>query len=56
MRFLERGEAIRREPRAPYAWDEVAEVRSFGAMEQTILERGLLKPVEAAGGFAKVKP
>ena len=26
-RFLERDEAIRREPRAPYAWDGVAEAR-----------------------------
>ena len=31
-------EAIRREPRAPYAWDGVAEVRPFGAMEKTIVE------------------
>lgn len=37
-RFLERDEAIRREPRAPYAWDGVAEVRPFGAMEKTIIE------------------
>jgi phenylacetate-coenzyme A ligase PaaK-like adenylate-forming protein len=37
-RFLERDEAIRREPRAPYAWDGVAEVRPFGAMEKTIVE------------------
>jgi hypothetical protein len=37
-RFLERDEAIRREPRAPYAWDGVAEVRPFGAMEKNIVE------------------
>jgi phenylacetate-coenzyme A ligase PaaK-like adenylate-forming protein len=37
-RFLERDEAIRREARAPYAWDGVAEVRPFGAMEKTIVE------------------
>ena len=38
LRFLERDEAIRREPRAPYAWDGVAEVRPFGAMEKNIVE------------------
>jgi len=37
-RFLERDEAIRSEPRAPYAWDGVAEVRPFGAMEKQIVE------------------
>ena len=37
-RFLERDEAIRRAPREPYAWDGVAEVRPFGAMEKTIVE------------------
>ena len=37
-RFLERDEAIRCAPRAPYAWDGVAEVRPFGAMEKTIVE------------------
>ncbi len=37
-RFLERDEAIRREPRTPYAWDGVAEVRPFGALEKTIVE------------------
>ena len=37
-RFLERDEAIRREPRPPYAWDGVGEVRPFGAMEKTIVE------------------
>jgi phenylacetate-coenzyme A ligase PaaK-like adenylate-forming protein len=37
-RFLERDEAIRREPRSPYAWDGVAEVRPFGAMEKNIVE------------------
>jgi len=37
-RFLERDEAIRRQPRDRYAWDGVAEVRPFGAMEKTIVE------------------
>ncbi len=37
-RFLERGEALRRKPRAPYAWDGGADVRPFGAMEKTIVE------------------
>ncbi|PWU08426.1 MAG: hypothetical protein C5B50_29540 [Verrucomicrobia bacterium] len=37
-RFLERDEAIRRQPREPYAWDGVGEVRPFGAMEKTIVE------------------
>jgi phenylacetate-coenzyme A ligase PaaK-like adenylate-forming protein len=37
-RFLERDEALRRRPRAPYAWDGVAEVRPFGAMEKQIVE------------------
>ncbi|MBM3876260.1 MAG: AMP-binding protein [Verrucomicrobia bacterium] len=37
-RFLERDEAIRRQPRAPYAWDGVGDVRPFGAMEKTIVE------------------
>ena len=37
-RFLERDEALRREPREPYAWDGVAEVRPFGAMEKQIVE------------------
>ena len=37
-RFLERDEALRRLPRAPYGWDGVAEVRPFGAMEKTIVE------------------
>ena len=37
-RFLERDEAIRRRPRGPYAWDGVAEVRPFGAMEKKIVE------------------
>ena len=36
--FLERDEALRRAPRAPYAWDGVAEVRPFGAMEKNIVE------------------
>ncbi len=37
-RFLERDEAIRRQPRLPYAWDGVGEVRPFGAMEKNIVE------------------
>src|SRR6266536_510996 len=37
-RFLERDEAIRRQPRAPYAWDGVAEVRPFGALQKNIVE------------------
>jgi hypothetical protein len=37
-RFLERDEALRREPRPPYAWDGVAEVRPFGALEKNIVE------------------
>jgi phenylacetate-coenzyme A ligase PaaK-like adenylate-forming protein len=37
-RFLERDEAIRREPRPPYEWDGVGEVRPFGAMEKNIIE------------------
>lgn len=37
-RFLERDEAMRRQPRMPYAWDGVADVRPFGAMTKTIVE------------------
>ncbi|MDA0812809.1 MAG: hypothetical protein O3C21_10525 [Verrucomicrobia bacterium] len=37
-RFLERDEAIRREPHAPYAWDGVGDVRPFGALEKKIIE------------------
>jgi len=37
-RFLERDEALRKAPRPPYAWDGVAEVRPFGAMEKNIVE------------------
>jgi YD repeat-containing protein len=37
-RFLERDEALRRRPRGQYAWDGVAEVRPFGAMQKTIVE------------------
>jgi phenylacetate-coenzyme A ligase PaaK-like adenylate-forming protein len=37
-RFLERDEAIRREPWGPWAWDGVGEVRPFGAMEQKTIE------------------
>lgn len=37
-RFLERDEAIRRAPRAPYAWDGVGDVRPFGAMQKQIVE------------------
>ena len=37
-RFLERDETIRREPRDPYPWDGVGDVRPFGAMEKNIVE------------------
>lgn len=37
-RFLERDEAMRRQPRDPYAWDGVGDVRPFGAMEKNIVE------------------
>jgi phenylacetate-coenzyme A ligase PaaK-like adenylate-forming protein len=37
-RFLERDEALRREPCELYPWDGVAEVRPFGAMEKNIVE------------------
>ena len=37
-RFLERDEAIRREPCDLYPWDGVGEVRPFGAMEKNIVE------------------
>jgi phenylacetate-coenzyme A ligase PaaK-like adenylate-forming protein len=37
-RFLERDEAIRRQPRAPYRWDGVGDVRPFGALEKTVIE------------------
>lgn len=37
-RFLERDEAIRREPCAQYPWDGVGEVRPFKAMEESIQE------------------
>ncbi len=37
-RFLERDEAIRREPCDLYPWDGVGDVRPFGAMEKTIVE------------------
>jgi phenylacetate-coenzyme A ligase PaaK-like adenylate-forming protein len=37
-RFLERDEAIRRPPRRPYAWDGVADVRPFGALDRPIVE------------------
>lgn len=37
-RFLERDEALRREPCAQYPWDGVAEVRPFGAMTKKIVE------------------
>jgi len=37
-RLLKRDEAIRREPRAPCAWDGVAEVRPFGTIEKDIVE------------------
>jgi tape measure domain-containing protein len=37
-RFLERDEAIRREPFGRFAWDGVAEVRPFGALSSTTIE------------------
>ena len=37
-RFLERDEAIRREPWGRWAWDGVGEVRPFGALEQKTIE------------------
>ncbi|MFM7322794.1 MAG: hypothetical protein ACKO5K_14930, partial [Armatimonadota bacterium] len=37
-RFLERDEAIRREPWEQFAWDGVGEVRPFGALEQKTIE------------------
>ena len=37
-RFLERDEAIRRHPCAPYPWDGVGEVRPFGQSKQKIVE------------------
>ncbi len=37
-RFLERDEAIRREPCELYPWDGVGDVRPFGANEQKIIE------------------
>jgi hypothetical protein len=37
-RFLERDEAIRRDPCEQYPWDGVGEVRPFGAMQKTIVE------------------
>ena len=37
-RFLERDEAIRRDPCGEFAWDGVADVRPFGAMTGNIVE------------------
>jgi phenylacetate-coenzyme A ligase PaaK-like adenylate-forming protein len=37
-RFLERDEAVRREPWGRFAWDGVGEVRPFGALEQKTIE------------------
>lgn len=37
-RFLERDEAIRREPWGSFAWDGVGEVRPFGALETKAIE------------------
>jgi len=37
-RFMERDEAIRREPWEEAPWDGVAEIRPFGAMEKKIVE------------------
>jgi len=47
--FLERDEAIRRELRAPYAWDGGAEVRPFGTGGQESCGGGLLV-IEGNGG------
>jgi hypothetical protein len=37
-RFLERDEAIRREPCERYPWDGVGDVRPFGAMVKKVIE------------------
>ena len=37
-RFLERDEAIRREPTDDYPWDGVGDVRPFGAMTKKVVE------------------
>jgi len=37
-RFLERDEALRREPCAPYPWDGVGDVRPFGMLEKKVVE------------------
>ena len=37
-RFLERDEAIRREPHAKYPWDGVGDVRPFGALTKKVIE------------------
>ena len=37
-RFRERDEALRRAGREPHAWDGVAGVRPFGAMQKGIVE------------------
>ena len=37
-RFMERDEAIRREPWGRFSWDGVAEVRPFGALETKAIE------------------
>jgi hypothetical protein len=37
-RFLERDEAIRREPHAKYPWDGVGDVRPFGALTGKVIE------------------
>lgn len=37
-RFLERDEAIRRNPWGPYPWDGVGEVRPFGMTEKKVVE------------------
>ncbi len=37
-RFLERDEAIRREPCEKYPWDGVGDVRPFGALEKKVIE------------------
>ena len=37
-RFLERDEAIRRQPTEKYPWDGVGDVRPFGMMEKKVIE------------------
>jgi len=37
-RFLERDEAIRRQPCGKYPWDGVGDVRPFGMLEKKVIE------------------